>query len=58
MLFACINVAIIDKDGQRYTLREWFCVPLEEIDKAIALLHSGEIVNYKYDVGVEKVVSK
>lgn len=47
---ACINVDIFDKTGQRYTPREWFSVSLPQIDQAIQLMFSGEIVNYRFDV--------
>ncbi len=52
----CLNVDIFGCDGKRYTPREWFVVPLEIIEKAIELIISGEIVNYKYDEKNEELV--
>ncbi len=46
---ARLNIDLTDKNGDRYTPKEWFDVPLEEIEKAINLLVTGEIVNYTYD---------
>lgn len=55
---ACLNADIFDKNNKRYTPREWFIAPLEVIEKAIALILNGEIVNYRYDNVAEKVVGK
>lgn len=46
---ACLNVDVFDKSGKRCTPREWFIVPLPVIEETIALIISGEIVNYRYD---------
>jgi len=43
-----MNIDIFDKDGNRYTSREWFIAPLEIIEQAIRLIISGEIVGYRY----------
>ncbi len=55
---ACLNVDLHNEKGQRITPREWFVVPLEEIEKAIQLILSGEIVNYEYDVEDKVIVEK
>lgn len=45
----CLNVDIHDDKGRRITPREWFVVPLPIIRKVIALIQSGDIINYRYD---------
>lgn len=54
----CLNVDIYDHKGRRHTPREWFVVPLRVIDQAIALIHSGEIINYYYDEEAEMIKVK
>jgi hypothetical protein len=54
----CLNVDIYDPNGQRFTPREWFCATLDQIDRAIRLMLSGDIINYKYDSRSGKIVSK
>lgn len=58
MVFACINVDVFDKTGQRFTPREWFCVRLEETDKAISLLKSGKIMDCRYDTVSGRIAMK
>ena len=55
---SCLNIDIFDEKGQRHTPREWFIAPLEVIEKAIALIISGGIVNYRYDEGSEQIILK
>lgn len=55
---ACLNVDIEIIQGKRITPREWFVVPFEEIERAIELILNEEIINYKYDKGIEKIVLK
>lgn len=52
----CLNIDIFGKDGQRYTPREWFIVPLDIIEQVIELIIAGEIVNYRYDSDKEMLV--
>lgn len=54
----CLEVDVFDKKGIRHTPREWFIVPLEAVEQAIALIISGEIVKYRYDKENEVVVKK
>ncbi len=54
----CLNIDLYDKEGNRYIPREWFSVPLEEINTVIDLLLNGNIVHYKYDGGKKMVVLK
>lgn len=55
---ACLNIDIEITKGKRTTPREWFIVPFEEIERAIELILNEQIINYKYDRGVEKIVLK
>ncbi len=52
-----LDLEITDKDGNKYTPREWFIVPINIIEKAIELIINGEIVNYKYDKE-QKIIKK
>ena len=54
----CLNLDIYDNDGKRHAPREWFIVPIEEIEKAIQLIINGGILNYKYDVDKQRIVLK
>lgn len=54
----CLNIYVVGGDGQRHMPREWFVAPLQIINKAIKLLISGDIVNYRYDSGLQKIVEK
>jgi len=47
---ACLNIDLFTDQGQRFTPREWFVVPFEIIEEAIALILNEEIIKYKYDV--------
>lgn len=55
---ACLNVDIEIIQGKRITPREWFVVPFEEIERAIELILNEQIVNYKYDREIEKIILK
>lgn len=46
---AQVLIDITDHNGTRCSPQEWYSVPLGIIEQAVALLNSGEIVNYKYD---------
>ena len=52
----CVEIDVFDEKGIRHTPREWFIVPIEAIEQAIALIISGEIVNYRYDKEEEKIL--
>jgi hypothetical protein len=45
----CLDADVFDRDGKRYTPREWFIAPLPVIEEAIELIISGKIVDYVYD---------
>ncbi len=48
---ACLDVQVAGPDGRYYTPREWFLAPLPIIEQAVAMIVSGEIVNYRYNAG-------
>ncbi|MGX8882113.1 GIY-YIG nuclease family protein [Methylovorus sp. SPW-M1] len=45
---ACLNVDVYDKQGKRFSPREWFIAPLYIIEAAANMLINGEIVHYRY----------
>lgn len=53
---ACLDIEIIK--GKRIEPREWFVVPYDVIERAIDLLLLGEIIYYKYDTQLKKIVPK
>lgn len=55
---ACLNIDIEIIQGKRITPREWFVIPFEEIEKAIELILNEQIINYKYDRAIEKIILK
>lgn len=55
---SCLNIDVFDKEGNRYTPREWFIAPVGIIDQAIHLIISGDIIKYRYDSKNEAVVTK
>jgi hypothetical protein len=52
---SCLNVDVYDKQGKRFSPREWFIAPLHIIEKAAAMLINSDIVNYRYDVEKQTV---
>lgn len=55
---SCLDIDVYDKYGKLHRPREWFIVPLDVIEKAIELIISEEIINYRYDELNERIVSK
>ena len=55
---ARLRVDVFDEEGVRHEPREWFEVPLPQIEKAIHLLLTGDIVNYRYDLNIQQIVAK
>ena len=50
---ACLNVDVYDKQGKRFSPREWFIAPLHIIEAAANMLINGDIVNYRYDIATQ-----
>ncbi|MEW6408196.1 MAG: GIY-YIG nuclease family protein [Patescibacteria group bacterium] len=55
---ACLNMDVFNENNRRCIPREWFIAPLEIIEKAVRLIISGGIVNYKYDSKNQKITLK
>ena len=53
-----LRIDVFDNEDVRYSPREWFIVPLEEIEFAISLIINEKISDYKYDFKGEKIVLK
>jgi hypothetical protein len=51
----CIDVDIADLQGNMCKPREWFSVPIEQINTAIELIVNGQIVNYRYNSSKSKI---
>ncbi|MGJ1406336.1 GIY-YIG nuclease family protein [Sphingobacterium siyangense] len=54
----CLDLEVADKIGVRTRPREWFVAPLDVIEEAVDLFVSGEILKYRYDKGIERIVLK
>lgn len=54
----CLDVDVFDRDGNRYTPREWFMAPLPVIEEVIELIISGKIIDYVYDDELKLVSRK
>lgn len=54
---ALCDLTIPDRFGNPVRPREWFLVPLQEIDAAVQRIRDGSIVNYRYDPAVGRLVS-
>jgi len=53
---ARLSIDVIDNNGTRHTVREWFQVPLGVIEQAIYLFQTGEIVKCRYSRENREVV--
>ncbi len=51
----CIDVEVADLQGNMCKPREWFSVPIEQINTAIELIVNGQIVNYRYNSSIQKL---
>ena len=54
----CLEIDVFDENGKRYTPREWFIAPFEIIEQAINNIISGDIIHYRYDSRIEKIVER
>jgi len=55
---SCLEVSIADDEGKMHRPREWFIAPIEVIETAVKMAISGDIVNYRYDAGLQEIVVK
>jgi len=55
---ACLNVDVFDREGKRFSPREWFVAPLHIIEAAASMLVNGDIVNYTYDPAAMEILER
>lgn len=53
-----LDLTQVDRSGRDYDPAEWFIVPLEAINQAVAMIMSGEIVEYVYDPQRARLVQR
>ncbi|TFD12859.1 GIY-YIG nuclease family protein [Cryobacterium sp. TMT1-2-2] len=51
-----LDLTQIDQKGRDYDPSEWFAVPLETINTAVAMIMSGEITDHVYDRTLQRLV--
>lgn len=55
---ACLDIEFETKDNLRVNPREWFIVPKHVIEEAIQMIVSGEIINYRFDAKLQRLIQK
>ncbi len=55
---ARLDLTQIDRKGRDYDPSEWFVVPLSVINRAVAMIMSGEIVDHIYDRNSRQLVRR
>lgn len=55
---ARLDIKLTDRFGKPIHPKEWFLIPLPQIERAIALLMDGTIVDYRYDSRASEIVKK
>lgn len=53
---AQLDITMRDEQGQPFKPSEWFIVPLTVIDQALAMISSGDIVDFEYSPVQQKLV--
>lgn len=53
---ARLDLSQVDAAGKDYDPNEWFMVPLNEVQKGIELIVSGDVIHYHYDRQQQKLV--
>jgi hypothetical protein len=53
-----LNIDITNKNGERYTPKEWFIAPIAVITETISRIVDGTIVDYRYDPGSQSIVKR
>ena len=51
-----LDIQIPDRFGKIYSPKEWFMVPLQEVEKAVEKIIDGTITNYKFDLSKGSLV--
>lgn len=59
-VFAAVRLDLtqINRKGRDYDPSEWFVVPREVINQAVAMIMSGEIAEYVYDPAAQRLVQR
>ena len=52
---ARLDISQVGLDGRTYDSTEWFEVPLNEINQAIELITTGEIIDFLYDSASQRL---
>lgn len=55
---SCLSIDIFDHEGERHTPREWFIAPFEIIEKTIEMILTGDILKYRYDSQLHRIVGR
>ena len=53
---ARLGIELKDRFGKPFRPREWFLVPLEMVEQAIAMLEDGSIVGHRHDGKLGRIV--
>ncbi|MGW6174361.1 GIY-YIG nuclease family protein [Arthrobacter sp. NPDC055138] len=53
-----LDLTQVNRKGRDYDPSEWFVVPLETINTAVAMIMSGEITDYVYDKALQRLVER
>lgn len=53
-----LDLTQVDRNGRDYDPSEWFVVPRAVINRAVAMIMSGEIVDYVYDRDSQQLVRR
>ncbi|MCF2918575.1 GIY-YIG nuclease family protein [Pseudoalteromonas sp. Cn5-37] len=51
----CLDIEVADLSGNMCKPREWFSVPIKQVNTAIELIVNGQIVNYRYNSKTKKI---
>lgn len=54
----CLDVEIADLSGNMCKPREWFSVPIEQVNTVVELIATGQIVNYRYNKVLKQIELK
>jgi hypothetical protein len=52
---ARLDIEIIDRFGNPFKPKEWFLVPLDEINKVVKLIQNNQLADYFYDINVASI---
>lgn len=53
-----LDLTQVDRQGRNYDPSEWFVVPYDVINQAVAMIMSGEITSYVYDKAERRLVER